>query len=221
MSYRLLDLFCGEGGAALGYHQAGFEVVGVDKYQQDRYPYEFIRSDVTTLDIDLSQFDAIHASPPCQAHSTMKALWSYDHPDLIPETFALLSGFQGVWVVENVPGSELPNSVTYCGAAMGLHINEPAKLVLKRHRLFASSIELNVPSCNCRHYRNVGYNVLPVHGGTKNNPRMASYQWDTVKNRRTLMGIPHASSPGLSQAIPAAYTQHIGKQLIRHLHGRY
>lgn len=217
MAYRLLDLFCGEGGAALGYAQAGFEVTGVDKYLQPRYPFTFIHADITTLEIDLSEFDAIHASPPCQAHSTMKALWIYEHPDLIPETLALLEGFAGPWVVENVPGSELADSVTCCGAALGCHVNEPAKLVLKRHRLFASNIKLNVPPCMCRHYRQTGYMVLPIHGGIKNNPRMNSYQWDSVKVRRRLMGLPHASSQGLSQAIPAAFTHHLGKQLMSYL----
>lgn len=214
----LLDLFCGEGGASLGYSQAGFDVIGVDLYPQERYPFAFIKADVLNLGLDLNDFDAIHASPPCQAHSTLKALWDYPWPDLIPQTVELLSTYDGPSVIENVPGSELPNSVTYCGAAMGCYIDRPARLVLRRHRLFAANFPLHSPVCQCRRFKRMGYHILTITGsGTRNNPRMPSYQWDNSAVRRRVMRIPHASVQGISQCIPPSYTYDIGRQLMRYL----
>jgi DNA (cytosine-5)-methyltransferase 1 len=114
---RLLDLFCGAGGAAMGYHRAGFEVVGVDIAPQPRYPFEFIQGDAleflrALIDLRtyaapkgdfyrLQDFDAIHASPPCQAYSITKHAHKRDHPDLVPQTLELLRNIGLPWVVEN------------------------------------------------------------------------------------------------------------------------
>lgn len=214
----LLDLYCGEGGAALGYFQAGFDILGVDKHPQPKYPYAFIKADVLELGLHLADFDAVHASPPCQAHSPLRAMWVWDRPDLIPQTRALLGQYKGPSVIENVPGSNLRDSVTYCGAAMGCYVDRPAKLVLRRHRLFApSNFTLVAPECQCARFKRNGYDILTVMGGTKNNPRMPSHQWDTIATRRRVMHLPHATSYGLSQSIPPPYTYDIGRQMMRHL----
>src|SRR5512146_2584663 len=108
MKPRLLDLFCGAGGAAVGYHRAGFEVVGVDIRPQPNYPFEFIQADA--LDIlrwdwperRFGRLDAIHASPPCQTYTKAQKLQGNDHPDLIGPTRRLLEQTGLPYVIENV-----------------------------------------------------------------------------------------------------------------------
>jgi DNA (cytosine-5)-methyltransferase 1 len=101
---RLLDLFCGAGGCSVGYHRAGFEVVGVDINPQPNYPYEFHQADAMTYPLD--GFDAIHASPPCQAHSAMSVMWNArEHPDLVAATRARLVATGLPYVIENVASS--------------------------------------------------------------------------------------------------------------------
>src|SRR3989304_1640190 len=110
---RLLDLFCGAGGAAMGYHRAGFEVVGVDINPQKHYPFEFHQADAMTYPLD--GFDAIHASPPCQHYSVTKSAPNCDgskHPDLLPSTRARLLKQKAPWVVENVVGAPFGWHVT-------------------------------------------------------------------------------------------------------------
>lgn len=183
-----------------------------------RYPYTFIQADFRSLNLDLNTFDAIHASPPCQAHSSLQHLWLHEHPDLLPETLELLSGFDGPWVVENVPGADLPNPVVACGAALGCHVETPHRYTLKRHRVFSSNIPLELPPCNCQAMKEAGYQVLTVVGqGCNQNGKYHKRPGDSVKLRRQLMGIPHASSDLLSQAIPPAYTRTIGFQVMRSL----
>src|SRR5262249_42856191 len=127
---RLLDLFCGAGGAAMGYHRAGFEVVGVDIKPQPNYPFQFVCADALAVlrgeaDIDIGRperIDAIHASPPCQAYSVLKHLSSGDHPDLVAETRTLLQSTGLLYVIENVPGAPLRDPVTICGSSLGLDV---------------------------------------------------------------------------------------------------
>jgi len=96
---KMLDLFCGAGGASMGYHRAGFEVVGVDIKPQPRYPFEFIQADCLALNPDfVASFDAVHASPPCQAHTRLNKMWNAKrHRDLIPETRAFLTALDRDW----------------------------------------------------------------------------------------------------------------------------
>src|SRR5688572_4477612 len=120
MKPRLLDLYCGAGGAAMGYHRAGFEVVGVDIQPQPRYPFPFHQADARSLpNFFLAAFNAIHASPPCQAYSPLGAL-SPDktYPDLIAFTRALLDGSGVPYVIENVMSAPLvkERSIVLCGS---------------------------------------------------------------------------------------------------------
>src|SRR5688500_4187308 len=116
---RLLDLFCGAGGCSEGYHRAGFEVVGVDLKAQKNYPFEFIQADA--LDYPLDGFDVIHASPPCQAYSVLRrANPDAEYADLIEPTRAKLQASGLPWIIENVPGAPLAQSITLCGSMFGL-----------------------------------------------------------------------------------------------------
>jgi DNA (cytosine-5)-methyltransferase 1 len=132
----LLDLFCGAGGAAMGYHLTGFRVVGVDISWQPRYPFEFRQADAMTY--PLEGFDAIHASPPCQAYSAMRTSWNArgDHPQLIQPVRERLREAGVPWVMENVPGAPLEPLFLMCGSAFGLGV---PGYQLRRHRWFEVS----------------------------------------------------------------------------------
>lgn len=150
---RLLDLFCGAGGCAVGYARAGFtDIVGVDIKPQPRYPFAFVQADalevltllvrgcgITGRALTLNDFDAIHASPPCQRYTVARTIHASGdrHPDLVEPCRELLDASGLPWVMENVVGSPLVNPVTLCGLAFGLRVI--------RHRLFESSIMLMVP----------------------------------------------------------------------------
>jgi DNA (cytosine-5)-methyltransferase 1 len=205
MKPRLLDLFCGAGGAAMGYHRAGFEVVGVDINPQPHYPFEFHQADALTF--PLEGFDAIHASPPCQLFSRAKHLrdaqgGKASAVNLIPQTRALLQGTGLPWVIENVPGAPL-QGVTLCGSTFGLRV--------RRHRVFEASGQL-LRHGECRHReqgRPVGvYHIMNDHvpqGGTTAR---------TLEEGQEAMGIDWMTWKELKEAIPPAYTEWIGTQLL-------
>jgi DNA (cytosine-5)-methyltransferase 1 len=207
---RLLDLFCGAGGAGAGYARAGFDVVGVDIADQPSYPFEFHQADA--LDFPLDGFDAIHASPPCQRYSALTARWGRqgDHPDLIAVVRERLAGVPRV--IENVPGAPLRDPVRLCGSSFGLDV--------RRHRLFETNWPLRGEPCDHPRQtprfpvpdrRRAGRlsSVVPVYG----NPNYAG----DVELWRAAMGIAWMSATELREAIPPAYTEHIGRQLLEHL----
>jgi DNA (cytosine-5)-methyltransferase 1 len=144
---RLLDLFCGAGGAAMGYHRAGFDVVGVDVNPQPRYPFEFVQADALTY--PLEGFDAIHASPPCQPWTRKTPTWGRarvhypDHPQLIEPTRDRLHASGLPYVIENVVGAPLRAQVMLCGSMFGLRI--------QKHRLFEGNWPLPFPPASCYH----------------------------------------------------------------------
>ena len=220
----LLDLFCCEGGAAVGYHRAGFDVIGVDIVKQKRYPFPFVQGDALTPPVDLAAFDAVHASPPCQHYSITKHSHDKTHPDLLGLTLELLAGFDGPWVVENVVGAPMPNPIEVCGAAMRCEADDVdgTPLVLKRHRLFSSNVMLMNLPCACAEYRAKGVRVGGVYGGGTSNRKIENPALGTFRGgytptkavRAELIGCDHMTMHGLSQAIPPAYTEHIGRQLI-------
>ena len=144
---RLLDLFSGAGGAAMGYHEAGFDVVGVDIDPQPRYPFEFHQADALTFPLD--GYDAIHASPPCQAYTQ---LGKGEHPRLIEPIRVRLQSAGVPYVIENVVGAPLRNPVKLCGSTFGLHV--------KRHRLFETNVPMLVPPC----YHPPGEDIRAYYG---------------------------------------------------------
>src|SRR5262245_9177699 len=116
---KLLDLFCGAGGASMGYHRAGFEVTGVDIAPQKNYPFAFVQADALEYLADCGKdFDLIHASPPCQRYTTLQGRWKRERPDLVPSTRAALQASNRPYVIENVPRSPLRRgSILLCGTA--------------------------------------------------------------------------------------------------------
>ena len=117
---KLLDLFCGAGGCSVGYERAGFVVHGVDIKAQPHYPGEFTQEDALEfLLVHGTEYDAIHASPPCQAHCSLKKMWNAKpHKPLIEETRRLLEATGKPWVMENVVGTPLHNPVLLCGTML-------------------------------------------------------------------------------------------------------
>lgn len=197
---RLLDLFCGGGGAGMGYHRAGFEVVGVDLSPHPNYPFEFHEADA--LDFPLDGFDAIHASPPCQAFTETAASRKLaDHPDLIAATRERLVGSGVAFVIENVPNAPLPSAVVLCGSAFGLPII--------RHRLFEVRPWMLIPPhCSARRYGRA----------TSHGPGFAPYaqkSWEKRWREEVLPVVwPWMTLAEAGQAIPPAYTEYIGAQLL-------
>lgn len=207
---RLLDLFCCAGGAGMGYHLAGFDVVGVDIRPQPRYPFEFIQADCLTLDpAFVAGFDAIHASPPCQAHTELNNDKSR-HENLIPATRAMLKASGRPWVIENVEGAkaEMIAPLTLCGTMFGLGAEDAE---LRRHRLFETSWPtLFVPQCRHEKPR-----VIGVYGGHgRDRRRKFNGQDFSTAARRLAMGMDWATGAELSQAIPPPYTEWLGRQLL-------
>lgn len=218
---RVLDLFCGAGGASMGYYRAGFEVVGVDIKPQPRYPFPFIQGDALEALgwAWVKGFDLIHASPPCQRYSITANAHNREHPDLVPPTLERLEALGIPWVVENVPGAPLPDPIILCGSMYGLvaedhYLGQPVQL--RRHRLFSSNLPL-VPRGECQHVK--GMRVGGVYGGAWSKNRTID---PTVKRtggyappddvQRALMGIGWMRRQELNQAIPPDYTLWIGRQ---------
>lgn len=241
---RLLDLFCGAGGAAMGYHRAGFEVVGVDVRAQPNYPFEFHRLDAmwagTLWKSDgvwpgVHTFDAIHASPPCQAYTAMKVMANarQDHPDLVEPCREMLKRSGLPWVMENVPGAPMEDvrppdlfggggGITLCGSMFDLNNGE---FELRRHRLFECSTPLSQPQCRHR---------LPVIGFYGDHARTRQRTVNGHRDRggditgldrkmplvRDLLGIDWMRWEEAVLAIPPAFTEFIGCQLVESLDNR-
>ena len=203
---KLLDLYCGAGGAGMGYHRAGFEVVGVDIKPQPNYPFKFIQADALEyLREHYHEFDVIHASPPCQAHSSLTALTStLKHLDLIPETREMLRATGKPYVIENVVGAPLENPVTLCGTEFGLGV--------ARHRLFESNVPLTGHG-KCNHVGLQLYTVL-----TKSCRKIGDMRGPSSHEQgKKAMGIDWMTQFELGLSIPPAYTQFVGEQLKQHL----
>lgn len=237
--FRLLDLYCGAGGAGTGYARAGFEVVGVDWKPQKRYPFTFVQGDaIEYLREHGHEFDAIHASPPCQAHSNITPDKS-KHVDMIPITRQTLQQIGKPHIIENVPGAKkaMVNPVMLCGAQFDLKVY--------RHRFFESSFPLLTPEhiphndntppaghgVSSRGFISVtsGGNSLKVNTNKNAGRRSGTYgisdrgfvsvcgHFSGIDYCRMAMGIDWMSSAELAQAIPPAYTEYLGKQLYSYL----
>lgn len=210
---RLLDLFCGAGGAAVGYHQAGFtEIVGVDIMPQPNYPFEFVQGDALEPPVRLEDFDLIHASPPCQRYSDLahRNGNADEWPDLIGPVRTLLWGVGRPFVIENVEGAPLIEPVVLCGTMF------PGLRVI-RHRLFESSFLLLLPA-HGRHPLVFTHDKRKAHYGqldqNKAFVQVTGGGNATVTNKRAAMGIDWMDGAELNEAIPPAYTRFIGEQFL-------
>ncbi|HSE45398.1 MAG TPA: DNA cytosine methyltransferase [Gemmatimonadales bacterium] len=213
MKPRLLDLFCGAGGAAMGYHRAGFEVVGVDIKPQPRYPFEFVQYDALQYVADwhpetplAEEFDAIHASPPCQAYSKAWKIRQGEHPDLIGPTRELLEATGLPYAIENVKGAPLRDPVLLEGQMF-------PELRTHRPRLFETNWPLDVPLLRLSPPRQAKMGRQPKGD-----------EWiqvvghaEPAHKAREAMGIDWMTRDELSEAIPPAYTEFIGTQLLAYL----
>jgi DNA (cytosine-5)-methyltransferase 1 len=206
---RLLDLFCGAGGATMGYHRAGFDVVGVDIRPQPNYPFEFVQADALDPPVFWDDFDAIHASPPCQAFTMYGNTGLVgDYPDLIAPTRELLQATGLPYVIENVPGAPLENPTVLCGTSLGLEV--------RRHRLFETSWPLIVPPCAHGQFTERKY---PGSSDRPNGRTVCNVgEWRVpLERQKQAMGVAWMTLEELSEAIPPAYTELIGHQLMQHL----
>ncbi len=232
MKPRLLDLFCGAGGCSKGYADAGFDVVGVDVEPMPSYPFEFHQMDaldaLRIAQSAISPFgtvDAIHASPPCKAHTTAGAAWKHKlgdaserWPDLIEPTRRQLVDTGLPYVIENVPGAPLRDYIQLCGLSFGLGV--------RRHRWFESNVMLWAPPpCPESHARDY---VIVFGGGVRGRTHQIGRTANNsgpILRRSTLplevgqeaMGIDWMNRMELSQAIPPAYTRWVGGQLLAHM----
>ena len=223
MRPRLLDLFCGAGGAAMGYHRAGFEVVGVDIKPQPNYPFTFAQADALEFLAEYlsirrgayDQFDAIHASPPCQAYSRALRHMSAPQPELIAPTRELLNQTGLPWVIENVIGAPLVNhstldgrhGVEVCGTMFGLRIGW--------HRLFESNIPLHDTGWKCLCDDIL---VMNPHNQAGRDRIYAEYgRGDPEKVWRKHRDTAWMGRYEAREAVPPAYTEFIGAQLLAHL----
>jgi DNA (cytosine-5)-methyltransferase 1 len=214
---RLLDLFCGAGGCSVGYARAGFEVVGVDIEPQPNYPFQMIQYDALryldeTMDVLGRRFDAIHASPPCQDYSTLKGFTAGEYPRLIAPTRALLERAGLPFVIENVAGArdELRSPIRLCGSSFGLRV--------WRHRYFEMSHPPTmVPPCS--HALHPKPLDVTGTGGPSSKPRTKpggglSRKPANLAEARGAMGIDWMTRPELSEAVPPAFTEWIGRHLL-------
>lgn len=215
MSYKLLDLFSGPGGAAFGYYKAGFEdITGVDNEQMKQYPFKHIYKDVFKLDISfIKEFDFIHASPPCQAYSIGSESARQKgkvYPDLVEATRQLLIDSGKPYIIENVPNAPLINPIILCGTQFNLKVF--------RHRLFETNIKSLRGKVNkCNH---TGLKVKYTMYGEGNMFGVAGKQYGNKDQWNEAMGGELGFVPSkrlMAQVIPPAYTEFLGKQVIKYL----
>lgn len=213
---RLLDLFCGAGGAAVGYHRAGFdEIVGVDIAPMPRYPFRFVQADALEYLAEHGhEFDAIHCSPPCQGYSDLRHRTGKEYPLLIDDVRELLRATGKPYVIENVEGAPLENPVLLCGSMFdGLRV--------RRHRLFELPFLVLQPGHTCRHIRVFTHDKRKSHHGLIDQDKAFVQVTGggncSIRNAADAMGIDWMTKAELNEAIPPAFTQWIGRHLIEHI----
>jgi hypothetical protein len=212
---KLLDLYCCAGGAAVGYHRAGWDVTGVDINNQPNYPFTFHQADALEFLLEHGhEYDAVHASPPCQGYTALAAVHKNLHPMLIPATRKLLNDIALPYVIENVLGSPLRRDVLLCGEMFGLAVI--------RHRIFElGNWSMQQPNHPAHRGRVAGMR----HGEWFQGPYFAVYGKGggkgTVAQWQVAMGIDWTNvRKEIAEAIPPAYTELIGKNLIKHIEGK-
>ncbi len=213
----LLDLFCGAGGAAVGYHRAGFDVIGIDIEPQPNYPFVFVQGDALKVLADgwLDGYVAIHASPPCQAFTAYRRRGNGvgdSYPDLITPVREILADTGLPYVIENVVGAPLNDPIQLCGSMFGLDV--------RRHRLFESNLPLTAPRCNHKVWTERKYPGATNRPNGRFTAEIGVYRIP-LADQKAAMGVDWpVTLPELSQAIPPAYTEWIGTQLLEHLRQR-
>lgn len=200
---RALDLFCCGGGAGMGLHLAGFDVVGVDIEPQPHYPFEFHQADAVEFPVD--GFDFIWASPPCQAFTLCQRIQSNTHPELVEPIRSKLQSAGVPWCIENVPGAPLIDPIELCGSMFGLRTY--------RHRLFECSFPIAAPP-HPPHVAKTAKMGRP--------PKPDEYihvvgNFSGVAAAREAMGIKWLPRDKLREAIPPAYSEYIGRHAIAHI----
>jgi DNA (cytosine-5)-methyltransferase 1 len=203
---KVLDLFCGAGGAAMGLHQAWpeAEITGVDLKPQPRYPFNFIQANA--MEFPLQGFDFIWASPPCQAYTCARHIQKREHPKLIPAVRTRLQASGIPYVIENVPGAPLENAVQLCGTFFGLAVVAfGTRYELRRHRFFEASFRIAPAPC-CHQLPVIG---VYGHGESKPMRDKRGFQISQVAHRREVMQMPWANRDEIAEAIPPAYSRHV------------
>jgi DNA (cytosine-5)-methyltransferase 1 len=211
---RLIDLFCCQGGAGMGYSRAGFEVVGVDINPQPNYPFEFHQGDALEFLAEYGhEFDAVHASPPCHDHSTLRSLSGLDGSGHLLEATRYAVGISDLpYVIENVMGAPMFDPVILCGSMfnLGAECRDGKYRQLRRHRQFESNFPIEQPKCSHEGQ------AVGVYGNGGGGQMTRGYKALTQEARDAL-GIEWMSRPGLSQSIPPAYTEYVGQVLVEYI----
>ena len=200
---RALDLFCGAGGASVGLHRAGFEVTGVDIEPQPNYPFRFIQADA--LEFPVEGFDFVWASPPCQAFTAYKRRKAHVKPreNLIPLVREMLAHFPHV--IENVPGAPLEKPFMLCGSSFGLDV--------RRHRIFEANFPVASPACD-HSWQTPRFPPATNRNNLRRTVEVGVWRIPLETQRRA-MGIDWMERRELTQAIPPAYSEFIGRQFLR------